>query len=160
MMKSERYKGFSGWIVLMEGEHRKENESVIADGKDLKIKGGGGEVVKLVGRIGDGEGIICGKNAGLRLEGVKMKEIEGDYMNVPLIVWSGGYLSMSGIEIIRIGGGGESTVVMEVSESRASEIRECIIKYEWKNSSSLGERYVKNEEGEGSICEWNESVIA
>ena len=169
-IESKGYKreGFDGWIVLMGGEHGKENGSIIGEERDIKIRGegdggggGGGEgVVKLVGGIeGGGEGILYGSDVGLSLEGIRMKEIEGDEMNVPLIVWRGGYVNMSGVEIIRIGGGGLSDVVMEVSGSRLSEMSECIIRYEWKNkNSSLRERYEKNEEGE-NMCEWNESVI-
>ena len=72
----------NGWIVLLEGEHGKENGSIIGEGKDVKIRGEGeGEVVKLVGEIeGDVEGILWGNDVGLRLEGMKMKEIEGDCM--------------------------------------------------------------------------------
>ena len=163
VMEGMRYMSerFSGWIVLMEGEHGKEEGSIVGEGKDVKIRGGEGEgeVVKLVGGIeGEGEGIIWGRNVSLSMEGIKMKEIEGDCMNVPLIVWSGGYVDMKRIEIIRIGGGGGSGVVMSVNGSRGSEMSECIIRYEWKNSSSIRGRYMKNEEG-GSMCEWNESVI-
>ena len=166
-IESERYMNdtFNGWIELVEGEHEKENRSVIGEGKDVKIRGEeGGEVVKLVGEIeGDGEGILCGRTrVGLSIEGITMKEKDGDVMNVPLIVWSGGYVVMSDIKIIRIGsgrgrGGGRSDVVMKVSESRGSEITNSSIRYDWTNSL-IREREMKNE-AEESICEWNESII-
>ena len=121
VLDSERYKSeeFTGWVVLMEGEHGKENKQIIAV-QTLKMRGGEG-VVKIIGGIEGGEGMLCGNEIGLCLERITMKEIEGDCMNIPLVVWNGGYVNMSGIEIIRIGGGG-SSIVMEVSESRASTV--------------------------------------
>ena len=108
---------FTRWIILMEGEHGKEKKQIRVV-HTLKMKGGEG-VVKMIGSIeeGNGEGIMCGNEVGLCLEEMTMKEIEGDEMNVPLIVWKGGYVDMNGIEIIRIGGGGGggSGVVMSVS---------------------------------------------
>ena len=103
------------------------------------------------------EGLLCGNEVVLSLQQITMKEIDGDPINVPLIAWKGGNIVMSGITIIRMGGGGGSDVVISVCESSGSEMSECVITYHWKDSS-IKESRMKNEDEE-SICEWTESVI-
>ena len=158
VVKGQIYRSdeFNEWIVLMEGECKKEEESVtIREGKELKIKGDG-EVVKYLGRV-VGNGVLCGDESILCIEGITMKEQEEDILTVPLIVWKGGYVNMSGVHIVRVGGGGGTSVLINTSDTNQSVMSHCAIKYEWMNALSLLDRRRRNDDTD--MCSWNSGVI-
>ena len=156
---------FSRWIVLRGGEHKKENESIRVNNIELKIKGEGKETVKTIGEIDAGEidtGILYGDGATLDLSNITMKENSKDVMNVALVVWSGGYVNMSGVEIVRIEIRG-SARVLEVNGTKESKMRECDIRYEKviDDSSQVAfeQKLYQRGNEDVSLCAWDNGVI-
>ena len=138
----------------MEGECKKEEESVIVKEKEIKIKGDG-DVVKSIGSV-VGSGVLCGDGSTLYIQGITMKEKAEDMMTVPLVVWNGGYMNMSGVNIVCVGGGGGgSDVLINTSYTSGSVMSDCAIDYEWISLSALDRR----RNADTDICTWNSGVI-
>ena len=140
----------SGWIKVMNiTEQKKEEEMIpIYSEKNLTISGGSG-VKKMIGSISEGEGVFCGRGGSLLVLDIVMKEMEEDRLNVPLFVWEYGSLSLSHVDIMRIGMEG-SSVVMNISNTSTATVTLCTIEYVWMNDG-LNETT--------DLCSWESGAI-